>query len=120
MSTVNSSTSSSYVSSSYVSGLTDLNTAELVEDAYNAKMEVADTIETEVDELELEIAAFEDLQDLLEALEDAAEALTASAELDSLRDDVWVGKSAYLSSSDANTTASDVLGVLVDDEAAAG
>ena len=120
MSTVNSSTSSSYVSSSYVSGLTDLNTAELVEDAYNAKMEVADTIEAEVDELELEIAAFEDLQDLLEALEDAAEALTASAELDSLRDDVWVGKSAYLSSSDANTTASDVLGVLVDDEAAVG
>ena len=120
MSTVNSSTSSSYVSSSYVSGLTDLDTAELVEDAYNAKMEVADTIEAEVDELELEIAAFEDLQDLLEALEDAAEALTASAELDSLRDDVWVGKSAYLSSSDANTTASDVLGVLVDDEATVG
>ncbi|WP_417834142.1 flagellar filament capping protein FliD [Thalassospira xiamenensis] len=120
MSTVNSSTSSSYVSSSYVSGLTDLDTAELVEDAYNAKMEVADTIETEVDELELEIAAFEDLQDLLEALEDAAEVLTASAELDSLRDDVWVGKSAYLSSSDANTTASDVLGVLVEDEAAVG
>lgn len=120
MSTVNSSTSSSYVSSSYVSGLTDLDTAELVEDAYNAKMEVADTIEAEVDELELEIAAFEDLQDLLEALEDAAEALTASAELDSLRDDVWVGKSAYLSSSDANTTASDVLGVLVEDEAAVG
>ena len=53
MSTVNSSTSSSYVSSSYVSGLTDLDTAELVEDAYNAKMEVADTIEAEVDELEL-------------------------------------------------------------------
>ncbi|WOI12735.1 flagellar filament capping protein FliD [Thalassospira lucentensis] len=120
MSTVNSSTSSSYVSSSYVSGLTDLDTAQLVEDAYNVKMEVADTIEAEVDELELEIAAFEDLQDLLEALEDAAEALTASAELESLRDDVWVGKSAYLSSSDANTTASDVLGVLVDDEAAVG
>lgn len=120
MSTVNSSTSSSYVSSSYVSGLTDLDTAQLVEDAYNVKMEVADTIEAEVDELELEIAAFEDLQELLEALEDAAEALTASAELESLRDDVWVGKSAYLSSSDANTTASDVLGVLVDDEAAVG
>ncbi len=120
MPTVNSSTSSSYVSSSYVSGLTDLDTAQLVEDAYNVKMEVADTIEAEVDELELEIAAFEDLQDLLEALEDAAEALTASAELDSLRDDVWVGKSAYLSSSDANTTASDVLGVLVEDEAAVG
>ncbi|MBO9507141.1 flagellar filament capping protein FliD [Thalassospira sp. A3_1] len=120
MSTVNSSTSSSYVSSSYVSGLTDLDTAQLVEDAYNVKMEVADTIEAEVDELELEIAAFEDLQDLLEALEDAADALTASAELESLRDDVWVGKSAYLSSSDANTTASDVLGVLVDDEAAVG
>ncbi|SOC29145.1 flagellar filament capping protein FliD [Thalassospira xiamenensis] len=120
MSTVNSSTLSSYVSSSYVSGLTDLDTAQLVEDAYNVKMEVADTIEAEVDELELEIAAFEDLQDLLEALEDAAEALTASAELESLRDDVWVGKSAYLSSSDANTTASDVLGVLVDDEAAVG
>ncbi|WP_404424069.1 flagellar filament capping protein FliD [Thalassospira australica] len=120
MPTVNSSTSSSYVSSSYVSGLTDLDTAQLIEDAYNVKMEVADTIEAEVDELELEIAAFEDLQDLLEALEDAAEALTASAELDSLRDDVWVGKSAYLSSSDANTTASDVLGVLVEDEAAVG
>ncbi|WP_339858633.1 flagellar filament capping protein FliD [Thalassospira alkalitolerans] len=120
MSTVNSSTTSSYVSSSYVSGLTDLDTAELVEDAYNTKMEVADTIEAEVDDIELQIAAFEDLQDLLEALQDAAEALTASAELDSLRDDVWVGKSAYLSSSDANTTASDVLGVLVDDEAAAG
>lgn len=120
MPTVNPSTSSSYVSSSYVSGLTDLDTAQLVEDAYNVRMEVADTIEAEVDELELEIAAFEDLQDLLEALEDAAEALTASAELESLRDDVWVGKSAYLSSSDANTTASDVLGVLVDDEAAVG
>ena len=120
MSTINSATSSSYASSSYVSGLTDLDTAELVQDAYDAKMEVADTVETEIDEVELEIAAFEDLQTLLEALEDAAEELTAQTELDSSRDDVWVGKSAYLSSSDANFDASDVVGVLVDDTAATG
>lgn len=120
MSTINSATSSSYASSSYVSGLTDLDTAELVQDAYDAKMEVADTVEAEIDDIELEIAAFEDLQTLLETLEDAAEALTAETELESSRDDVWVGKSAYLSSSDANTDASDVVGVLVDDTAAAG
>lgn len=120
MSTINSATSSSYASSSYVSGLTDLDTAELVQDAYDAKMEVADTVEAEIDDIELEIAAFEDLQTLLESLEDAAEALTAETELESSRDDVWVGKSAYLSSSDANTDASDVVGVLVDDTAAAG
>lgn len=120
MSTINSATSSSYASSSYVSGLTDLDTAELVQDAYDAKMEVADTVEAEIDDIELEIAAFEDLQTLLESLEDAAEALTAETELESSRDDVWVGKSAYLSSSDANTDASDVFGVLVDDTAAAG
>ncbi len=120
MSTINSATSSSYASSSYVSGLTDLDTAELVQDAYDAKMEVADTVEAEIDDIELEIAAFEDLQTLLETLEDAAEALTAETELESSRDDVWVGKSAYLSSSDANTSASDVVGVLVDDTAAAG
>lgn len=120
MSTINSTTTSSYASSSYVSGLTDIDTAELVQDAYDTKMEVADVVEAEIDEIELEIAAFEDLQTLLETLEDAAEALTAEPELDSLRDDVWVGKSAYLSSSDANTDASDVVGVLVDDTAAAG
>ena len=120
MSTINSASSSSYASSSYVSGLTDLDTAELVQDAYDAKMEVADNVEAEIDEVELEIAAFEDLQTLLEALEDAAEDLTAATELDSSRDDVWVGKSAYLSSSDANTDASDVVGVLVDDTAETG
>ncbi len=68
MSTINSASSSSYASSSYVSGLTDLDTAELVQDAYDAKMEVADNVEAEIDEVELEIAAFEDLQTLLEAL----------------------------------------------------
>ncbi|MDG4718944.1 MULTISPECIES: flagellar filament capping protein FliD [Thalassospira] len=120
MSTINSATSSSYASSSYVSGLTDLDTAELVQDAYDAKIAVADTVEAEIDDIELEIAAFEDLQTLLEALEDAAEALTAQTELESSRDDVWVGKSAYLSSSDASIAASDVVGVLVDDTAATG
>lgn len=120
MTTINSSTTSSYASSSYVSGLTDLDTQELVEDAYDAKMEVVDTIETEIDDIELQVAAFEDLQDLLEALQEASEALTADAELDNLRDDVWVSKSAYLSSSDANTDASDVVGVLVEDGAAEG
>lgn len=120
MTTINSSTTSSYASSSYVSGLTDLDTAELVQDAYDAKIAVADTVEAEIDEIELEIAAFEDLQTLLETFEDAAEALTAQTELESSRDDVWVGKSAYLTSSDANTDASDVVGVLVEDTAAAG
>ncbi|WP_430473469.1 flagellar filament capping protein FliD [Thalassospira lucentensis] len=120
MTTINSSTTSSYASSSYVSGLTDLDTAELVQDAYDAKIAVADTVEAEVDEVELEIAAFEDLQTLLETLEDAAEALTAQTELESSRDDVWVSKSAYLSSSDANTDASDVVGVLIEDTAATG
>lgn len=120
MSTINSATSSSYTSSSYVSGLTDLDTAELVQDAYDAKIEVADTVETEIDEIELQIAAFENLEELLETFEDAADDLTALTELDSLRDDVWVGKTAYLSSSDANTEASDVVGVLVEDTAATG
>tara|TARA_R110002049_G_scaffold309107_3_gene517234 strand:- start:56062 stop:57720 length:1659 start_codon:yes stop_codon:yes gene_type:complete len=109
-------TSSSYVST----GLTDLDTEALIEEAYNADMAVADTVQVEIDELELEVAAFKDLQDLLEALENAAEALTAKPELDRLRDDVWVEKSAYLSSSDANTDASDVVGVQVDNEAASG
>ncbi|WP_052065548.1 flagellar filament capping protein FliD [Thalassospira australica] len=120
MSTINSTSSSSYASSSYVSGLTDIDTAELVQDAYDTKMEVADLVEAEIDEVELEVAAFEDLQTLLETLEDAAEVLTSEAELDSSRDDVWVGKAAYLSSSDANTDASDVVGVLVDDTASVG
>jgi len=114
--TINPMTSSSYVST----GLTDLDTEALIEEAYNADMAVADTVQVEIDEFELEAAAFEDLQDLLEALENAAEALTAKPELDRLRDDVWVEKSAYLSSSDANTDASDVVGVQVDNEAASG
>ncbi|WP_146030435.1 flagellar filament capping protein FliD [Thalassospira sp. GB04J01] len=116
MTTINPMTSSSYVST----GLTDLDTEALIEEAYNADMAVADTVQVEIDELELEVAAFKDLQDLLEALENAAEALTAKPELDRLRDDVWVEKSAYLSSSDANTDASDVVGVQVDNEAASG
>lgn len=116
MTTINPMTSSSYVST----GLTDLDTEALIEEAYNADMAVADTVQVEIDEFELEAAAFEDLQDLLEALENAAEALTAKPELDRLRDDVWVEKSAYLSSSDANTDASDVVGVQVDNEAASG
>jgi flagellar hook-associated protein 2 len=120
MSTVNSATSSSYVSSSYTSGLTDIDTAALVEDAYDAKMEQADVIDAKIDDIDLQIAAYEELQDLLGALEDAAEALTADAELASTRDDVWVEKTAYLSSSDGSVTASDVVGVLVDDTATTG
>ncbi|MEQ5778249.1 flagellar filament capping protein FliD [Thalassospira sp. NFXS8] len=120
MSTVNSATSSSYVSSSYTSGLTDIDTAALVQDAYDAKMEQADVIDAKIDDIDLQIAAYEELQDLLGALEDAAEALTADAELASTRDDVWVEKTAYLSSSDGSVTASDVVGVLVDDAATTG
>ncbi|MFH1805952.1 MAG: flagellar filament capping protein FliD [Pseudomonadota bacterium] len=120
MSTVNSSTSTSYITSSYTSGLTDLDTAQLVEDAYNIKMEAADVIEVEIDDIELQIAAYNDLLDLLETLSDASEALTSEAELDISRDDVWVGKSAYLTSSDANTDAADIVGVMVEDTTATG
>ncbi|PKR53562.1 flagellar filament capping protein FliD [Thalassospira marina] len=120
MSTVNSATSSSYISSSYTSGLTDIDTAALVQDAYDAKMEQADVIDAKIDDIDLQIAAYEELQDLLGTLEDAAEALTADAELASTRDDVWVGKTAYLQSSDSSVSASDVVGVLVDDTATTG
>lgn len=120
MSTVNSATSSSYISSSYTSGLTDIDTASLVQDAYDAKMAKADVVDAKIDDIDLQIAAYDELQDLLIALEDAAENLTADAELTSTRDDVWVSKTAYLSSSDSSVTASDVVGVLVDDAATTG
>ncbi|OSQ37025.1 flagellar filament capping protein FliD [Thalassospira mesophila] len=120
MSTVNSASSSSYVTSSYTSGLTDIDTAALVQDAYDAKMDQADVIDAKIDDIDLQIAAYQELQDLLGALEDAADALSADAELASTRDDVWVSKTAYLSSSDGSVTASDVVGVLVDDTATTG
>lgn len=120
MTTVNSSTSSSYLSSSYVSGLTDIDTASLVQDAYDSKMEAADVVDAEIDDIETQISAYEDLQDLLDALQDATDDLTAQAELDSTRDDVWIGKSAYLTSSDSSVEATDMMGVMVDDTTATG
>lgn len=105
--------SSTYTSSTTtVSASADIDWDGLVEAAVTAKLAKGDTVELKISDNEARIAAYGELQSLLTTMQEAANLLRApSGTLDSA-DDVFLGRTAYVTSS-GDTDASDSLGATV-------
>ncbi|MEA1673835.1 flagellar filament capping protein FliD [Nitrospirillum sp. BR 11163] len=83
-----------------------------------AKETRADTIDSEISDNESKISAYEEFQTLLNTLATAAEAL--SNPVDSSSTNLFSERTAYLSGGSSSVSASDMLGVSVDDGTATG
>ncbi|WP_316978227.1 flagellar filament capping protein FliD [Shumkonia mesophila] len=97
----------------YVSGSSGLDTSALIEAAVNAKLEAATTLETQVEENETTIAAYEEMQGYLSDMMDALDTLR-NASGSTSTESVFDSRAAYLTASDG-TDATGYLGVTVDD-----
>jgi flagellar hook-associated protein 2 len=97
----------------YVSGSSGFDTSALIEAAVNAKLEAATTLETQVEENETTIAAYEEMQGYLSDLMDALDTLR-NASGSTSTESVFDSRAAYLTASDG-TDATSFLGVTVDD-----
>ncbi len=115
--TTTSSTSSAAIvtgyTRTYVSGSSGLDTSALIEAAVNAKLEAATTLETQVEENDTTIAAYEEMQGYLSDLMDALDTLR-NASGSTSTESVFDSRAAYLTASDG-TDASSFVGVAVDD-----
>jgi flagellar hook-associated protein 2 len=112
------SSAASLLSSTYASSTTTVSSNEdidwdaLVEEVVTAKLAKADTVEVKISDNEARIAAYGELQSLLSTVLEAANVLRApSGTLDSA-DDVFLGRTAYVTSS-GDTDVSDSLGATV-------
>lgn len=85
----------------------------LVDEAVNAKLSKADSIDLKITENETTIAAYKQMQSLLEAVEGAADVLRAASGSSATSSDVFLGRSAYLTAT-GDTDASSALGVTVE------
>ncbi|TWB42435.1 flagellar filament capping protein FliD [Nitrospirillum pindoramense] len=120
VSTISGSTSSTSTAStsSSASSVTGLDYSALVAAAVAAKEARADTIDSEISDNESKISAYEDFQGLLNTLATAAEAL--SNPVDSSSTNLFSERTAFLSGGSSTVSASDMLGVSVDDGTATG
>lgn len=110
-------TSSSVTGSShvYVTGTnSDVDSSALIEAAVNAKLAKADTLETQVDVLETEQAAYEEMDSLLTAMSEALETLSGDAD-----ESAFSQNSVYLTSASLSTP-TNYLSATVTDEAETG
>lgn len=112
------SSATSLLSATYASSTTTVSSNEdidwdaLVEEVVTAKLAKADTVEVKISDNEARIAAYGELQSLLSTVLEAANVLRApSGTLDSA-DDVFLGRTAYVTSS-GDTDVSDSLGATV-------
>ncbi|MDE1146665.1 MAG: flagellar filament capping protein FliD [Azospirillaceae bacterium] len=113
-----STTTSTSTSSGSSSSVTGLDYSALVAAAVAARETRADSIDTEVTNNETKISAYEDFQTLLNNLATAAEAL--SNPVSSTATNLFSERTAYLSGGSTDVSASDMLGVTVDDGTATG
>lgn len=90
---VSSSTVTGGSGTTYVTGLSGLDTAALIEAAVAAKMQPAYKIDSQVEDLQAEAAAFQDMDGLLQALSDAVAPLSGQAD-----SSVFDSTAAYLTS----------------------
>lgn len=90
---VSSSTVTGGSGTTYVTGLSGLDTAALIEAAVAAKMQPAYKIDSQVEDLQAEAAAFQDMDGLLRALSDAVAPLSGQAD-----SSVFDSTAAYLTS----------------------
>ncbi|MEA1651986.1 flagellar filament capping protein FliD [Nitrospirillum sp. BR 11164] len=117
-STSSTSGTSTASTSSSASSVTGLDYSALVAAAVAAKEARADTIDSEITDNETKISAYENFQTLLNTLATAAEAL--SNPVDSSTTNLFSERTAYLSGGSSSVSASDMLGVSVDDGTATG
>lgn len=112
---VSSTTSSTTTSStSYSQNRNDFDTTSLVEAAVNARLARADSLETKLSANQTRIAAYQEMQNLLLTLQDSLQALRADPSSSGQDDDVFRGRTAYLTSS-SSTDADTLLSVTVED-----
>ena len=115
--TVSSTTSTTTTTStSYSQNRNEFDTTSLVEAAVADKLARADTLETKVTANETTIAAYEDMQELLLTMQDSLEALRADPSTSGKEEDVFLNRTAYLTSG-TTTSADTLLAVTVDDGA---
>lgn len=110
VSSTTSSTSTTYISTS------NLDTEALIEAAVAQRLAPADRLEVEIEEAELEVAAYEELQGLGSAMESALSTLTNP---DDGTTSAFDEKIAYLTSA-SGTDPGSLLGATVDEAAQAG
>lgn len=101
MATVSSSTSTTTTSSTSSSSYTystssDIDWEALVDVAVAAKEVPADTLEAKIEENEVKIAAYEEMQSLLQAITDAAETIRGTTDTLTTQDDIFSIREAYL------------------------
>ncbi len=96
-----------------------LDTSALVEAAVATKMLPADDLEVKITENEAEIAAYQEMQNLLSAISDSLYPMTNPTGLLGDEENVFYQNEAYLSSSDVSTPSS-LVGVSVDSSAPQG
>lgn len=123
MSTIDSATSdliaasvAAATSSSSTSNTTDSSEIDwdaLVEEAVNAKLTKADSIDLKITENEATIAAYQEMQSLLEDVQDAVEVLRAASGSSTAANDVFLSRSAYLTAT-GDIDASATLGVTIE------
>ncbi|HVX77508.1 MAG TPA: flagellar filament capping protein FliD [Bradyrhizobium sp.] len=122
VSSATSSSSSTTSSTSSTSATTDpanIDWSELVSEMVAAYTAQADSIETELTDNETKISTYQQMQTLLSSLESAAQVLADPSNPSTSSNNVFLARSATLTSS-GDVSASAVLGVTLDNGAATG
>ncbi|RED44800.1 flagellar filament capping protein FliD [Aestuariispira insulae] len=118
MSDINSSVSLNTNSSTmYVSGTSGYDYSALIEAQYQAKLQPAYDLDTEVKEHNLQIAAYTEMQSLLQGLQTSMNQLTTSGSYGET--DIFDNKAGFFSSS-SSTSADSLIGASVTSDATAG
>lgn len=111
---VSSTTSTTTSSVSYSQNRNEFDTDALVEAAVAVKLARADSLETKVTANETKIAAYEEMQTLLLAMQDSLQALRSDPSSSGKEDDVFLNRTAYVTSS-TSTSADTLMSVSVED-----
>ncbi|BBF93898.1 flagellar filament capping protein FliD [Blastochloris tepida] len=108
------SSTGSSTSTSFTSSALNSDWSALIEEVVAAKLSIADSIETRITKAETKVSAYQELQSLLSSMASAAYSLSAPSGYSDQSKDVFNSRTAYLSTN-GTYTASNVLGVAVND-----
>ena len=101
-------------STSYSQNRNEFDSEALAEEGYQAKLAKADSLETEVSDNETTIAAYQDMQSLLQTMQDTLENLRGDPSSSGQSSDVFLNRTAYLTSS-TSTDADSLMAATVED-----
>ncbi|SIS60346.1 flagellar filament capping protein FliD [Insolitispirillum peregrinum] len=103
----------------YSASSLDMDTDALIDAAVYAKMQPAYNLETKITTAETKITSYTELQSLLTDLQDAGDALRNSSAISDIDSNVFLARTAYLTSSDG-VDAGNYLDVTVDSDTETG